>query len=211
MTATTATTAPTFQLGIRQREIWETLTDAQRAVANASTARTASAALKEAQASPANPTTENTTTKENTVTENTTAKKTAAKAPAKKAAAAKITTEGRAYSVPKGYEVKWQHGGHDLLKKADSAVQGPAWFTACNAHGDLHEAANAKEAEGFGVLKVRSTWCKGDHKPAAKKAPAKAAAKKAAPAKVTKAGAVTKEGKRTSGVKKAAAKTAAKK
>lgn len=121
-----------------------------------------------AQALQITTTTENTTTKENTVTENTTAKKTAAK---KETAA----PAPRAYKVPKGYEVKWQHGGHDLLKKADADVKGPAWFTACNAHGDLHEAANAKEAEGFGVLKVRSTWCKGDHTPAAKKvAPAKA-------------------------------------
>jgi hypothetical protein len=123
-------------------------------------------------------TTTTTTKKENDMTENTTAKPAEKKAAAKKAAApAKV----RAYKVPKGYEVKWQHGGHDLLKKADAATKGPAWFTACNAHGDLHEAANAKEAEGFGVLKVRATWCKGDHKPAAKKAPAKKApAKKAA-------------------------------
>jgi len=133
-------------------------------------------------AAPTTTTTENTTTKENDMTENTTAKKTAAK----KAAAAPAP---RAYKVPKGYEVKWQHGGHDLLKKADADAKGPAWYTACNAHGDLHEAANAKEAEGFGVLKVRSTWCKGDHKPAAKKAaaPVKAPAAKATATKATKA------------------------
>jgi hypothetical protein len=142
-------------------------------------------------------TTENTTTKENTVTENTTAKKTAAK----KTAAAPAP---RAYKVPKGYEVKWQHGGHDLLKKSDAATKGPAWYTACNAHGDLHEAASAKEAEGFGVLKVRSTWCKGDHKPAAKKtAPAKAAPAKTAAAKTTKAA-------KTAAAKTAAAKAPAK-
>lgn len=51
----TATIQPTFQLGSRQRKMWDTLTDAQRAVANASSARTASAALAEAAASPANP------------------------------------------------------------------------------------------------------------------------------------------------------------
>lgn len=88
------------------------------------------------------------------------------KTAAKTTAATKPT---RAYKVPRGYVVKWQHGGHDLLQKVDPKVEGPAWYAACNAHGDLHEAKTAREAEQVGALKVRATWCKGDHGPAAKR------------------------------------------
>ena len=56
--------------------------------------------------------------------------------------------------------MKWQHGGHDLLART-TAKEGPAWFTACNEHGDLHEAKTAKEAEPLGTLAQRPKWCTG--------------------------------------------------
>ena len=101
-----------------------------------------------------------------------------ASAAAKTTAKTTVATKTRAYKVPRGYAVTWQHGGHDLLART-TAKEGPAWYTACNEHGDLREAKTAREAEQVGALAQRSTWCTGDHKPAAKKAPAK----RAAPAK----------------------------
>lgn len=82
--------------------------------------------------------------------------------PAKKTAAKPAAA--KAYKLPKGYVVKWPHGGHDLLAKADKAGKGPAWYVACNEHGDLHEAKTAREAEQLGAASVRAGWCKGDHK-----------------------------------------------
>lgn len=51
-----------------------------------------------------------------------------------------------------------------------TAKEGPARYAACNEHGDLKEAKTAREAESLGALAVRRTWCKGDHKTAAKTA-----------------------------------------
>ena len=61
--------------------------------------------------------------------------------------------------VPAGYELKWPHGGHSLLMKTGDH-DGPAWKVLCNAHGTLHDAKSAKEAESLGAKAVRATWCK---------------------------------------------------
>ncbi len=102
----------------------------------------------------------------------TTTKPTTAKAPAK------------AYTVPKGYELKYPHGGYDLLRRLDSATKGPAWWVTCNAHGQMTEAATAKAGDLLGRKAELATWCKGDHKaPAPAKATTKAPATKATTAK----------------------------
>lgn len=94
------------------------------------------------------------------------AKKTAAKpAPAsKQAAKAPAAPKVKAYTVPKGYEVKWPHGGYDLLRKTNKEADGPNWYVTCNAHGDLREVANAKEGDALGRKAELAKWCKGDHK-----------------------------------------------
>lgn len=106
-------------------------------------------------------------------TETSTAKK--APAPAKEKAP-------KAYTVPTGYEVKYPHGGYDLLRKVNAKTEGPAWWVTCNAHGNLTDADTAKAGDALGRKDSLAKWCKGDHKAAAP-APAKAPAAKATPAK----------------------------
>ena len=117
-------------------------------------------------------------------------------APAKEAPAAKATPakavpaqprgtheealpNGTKVKVPNGYELKWPHGGHSLLKKTGEHA-GPEWFVLCNAHGTVTAAKNAKEGETLGAKAERVKWCDKDHD-APVKAPA-AKATKATPA-----------------------------
>jgi hypothetical protein len=101
------------------------------------------------------------------------------------------------YSVPKGYVMRWPHGGHDLLQLRDPAnVVGaeltklgfkegpPKWIVTCNLHGDLTGAKNATEGDILGKQVNRNSWCTGCRKAAGGSATKKAApAKKAEPAK----------------------------
>jgi hypothetical protein len=61
--------------------------------------------------------------------------------------------------IPKGYEVKWPHGGYDLYRKVDKSVDGPAWIVACTAHGTTTEAESAKAGDLLGRKDARGAWC----------------------------------------------------
>lgn len=126
----------------------------------------------------------------------------AAEKPAK--AAAKSTT--KAYQLPKGYQLKYPHGGYDLLSRTDKTASTPAWYVTCNAHGDMTTADTAKQGDALGKRDAMGSWCKGDHKPAAKATATPA--KQAAPAKP--AATATKKATAAKSTAKAPAKSPAK-
>lgn len=108
-------------------------------------------------------------------------------APAPKAPAPKAPAKA-AYRVPAGYSLRWPHGSYDLLKKDDKAVEGPAWWVVCTAHGEMTEVKNARDGDVKGRKSDLPLWCKG-HKADARKRPVRAAekAEKAADAAVKEA------------------------
>lgn len=74
-----------------------------------------------------------------------------------------------AYRVPKGYVLRWPHRGYDLLKKTGKGTEGPAWWVACTAHGEMTGADNAKDGDAKGTRAALAGWCKGHKADAAKK------------------------------------------
>ena len=75
--------------------------------------------------------------------------------------------------VPAGYELKWPHGQHSLLKVTDAAPEGSSpWLVLCNSHGTTTKAASAKDAETLGAKGRRLGWCRKCKADAAKAAEA---------------------------------------
>ena len=75
--------------------------------------------------------------------------------------------------VPAGYELKWPHGQHSLLKVTDTAPEGSSpWLVLCNSHGTTTKAASAKDAETLGAKGRRPGWCRKCKADAAKAAEA---------------------------------------
>src|SRR5262245_10613339 len=97
-----------------------------------------------------------------------TAKAPASKAPAAKTAAPKASKPAapkqtaaerlaalikadpeRAAAVP-GYDLRWPHGGYDLLKRTADAPEGAApWVVRCVEHGTTKDATDTKAGDAL--------------------------------------------------------------
>lgn len=147
---------PTFQLGTRQRARWAALTNEQRAIANASTAKTASAALTEAEAFTPAP---------------------AAEVPAEKAPAKRVSRSAARAKVIAAAAQRVEDAG--TAKEAPAAKKAPA---KADPLGLLPKAGAVEKALAKALPAEKKAPAK---KAPAKKAPAakKAAPAKKAPVK----------------------------
>jgi hypothetical protein len=83
------------------------------------------------------------------------AAKTTKAAPAQPAKAEKV--QPATFTLPAGYELKYDNGAYKLAKPHDRAN---GWLVICTAHGTTTNAPKAKEGDALGRKTARPSWCK---------------------------------------------------